>query len=265
MGPSGTDFNIFRGTSTTAPWTPDGLTPDGRPKHYIAPVDAGNPYTAIAAGLDVILALRADRTLVQWASDTVPPMDPPPAGVVFTQIAAGGLGLAAGIDETGTLHTWGRQPWIEPVSSGVYSALHASTNHIAAIEAPRSSLWPPNHKMTTIVLTFRADENCTPVELSGLLLELRSNQPDNGFGSGNTTGDTNGQDGHSAPVVVPATAISQNSDGSFTATFTLRAERAEALSGPRIYTVAIVSADPANPAIRSTRMAAQIRVEPGGQ
>ena len=135
----------------------------------------------------------------------------------------------------------------------------------AAIEAPRAFLWPPNHKMRTIALTFRADDNCEPVPLSNLSLELRSNQPDTGFDSGHTSGDTNGEDGHVSPVIVPSSAITQNAAGSFTATFELRAERSDAMPGSRIYTAAVVSSDTARPAIRSTRIAAQFVVQLPGR
>jgi hypothetical protein len=189
---TGTDFPIFTGTSTTAPWTPSGLTPDGRPQHYIAPIDPSISYTAIAAGLDVILGLRADGTLVQWAVDPTDgaiPMPSPPSGVRFSQIAAGGL------DENGQVHAWGRQPWINTISSGssgVYSALQASTTHIAAIEAPSEFLWPPNHQMRTIALTFRADDNCEPVPLSNLSLVLSSSPAFTGVEPGQKCGETNG-------------------------------------------------------------------------
>lgn len=256
----GSDFPIF--TSPTSGWTPDGMG------HFIAPMEPGHPYIAIAAGLEVILALRADGVVVQWALDTVDPdeqMPPPPAGVFFTQIAGGGLGMAAGIDDNGGLHVWGTQSWMNAATPGIYSTLSAATSHVAAIEAPKSYLWPPNHKMTTVTLTFRAEDNCEPLALSALSLELRSNQPDNGDGSGHTSGDTNGEDGYSAPVVLPAGAITQNADGSFEATFALRAERSNAWSGPRIYTAAIVSTDTNLPMNASTRIVAQIIVEHGGQ
>ena len=230
--------------------------------HFIAPPAPGQPYTAIAAGLDTVLALRADGRVVQWALD--PSMPAPPADVAFTQIAAGGLSIAAGIDRSGHLHAWGTPSWVDDVPPGIYSAVSASTTHISAIEVPKSYLWPPDHMMATVVLTFRADDNCVPIPVSSLSVELRSSQPDAGFGSGNSSGDTNGQDGYASPVALPPSAIVQNSDGSFTATFELRAERSNALPGSRIYTVAVVSSGANGLQPASTRMAAQIIVDHDG-
>ncbi len=149
-------------------------------------MEAGKPYTAIAAGLDLIVALRADGSAVQWALDPAPgvaPTPPPPADVVFTQIAAGGLGFAAGIDRAGKLHAWGSSAWVHNVLTGIYSAVSAATTHVMAIDVPRTFIWPPNLMMTTVALRFRADDNCSPVALSGLSVVLRSNQPDSGFGT----------------------------------------------------------------------------------
>jgi hypothetical protein len=250
--PAGTDYGVF-----TSTWTPDGSG------HFVAPMEVGNPYTAIAAGLNLVVALRADGSIAQWGlTNDIPG---PPTGIVFIQIAAG-ASFAAGIDDRGQLHAWGNSTgtWIDEIPAAVYSAVSAATSHVAAIEAPRQFVWPANHQMKTIVLTFRADDNCTPVSPSGLSVELRSNQPDDGFGSGHTTGDTNGQDGYSGPVVLPATAIQQNGDGSFAATFEVRAEQSGAWPGPRTYTVAIVSADGATPPNTSRRITAQIVVSEGG-
>ena len=249
-------FGVFAPTASDA-WTPDGSG------HFIAPMEPGNPYTAIAAGFDLVVALRADGSVAQWALTSDIPA--PPDGV-FTQVAAGS-GFGVGIDPMGRLHAWGKpdRPWVsDDKPAGVYSAVSAAITHVTAIEAPKRSLWPPNHKMRTVVLTFRADDNCAPVPLSGLSVELRSNQPDDGFDSGRTTGDTNGNDGYTEAVVLPARAIDQNDDGSFTATFQVRAERSDALPGPRIYTVAVVSSDGATPPDTHSRVTAQIVVEPDG-
>jgi hypothetical protein len=211
----------------------------------------------MAAGLDVIAALQSDGRVVQWDPSGLI-SDPP--DVAFTQIAAG-FGFVTGIDRDGQVRAWGRpgHPWVTDLPAGVYSDVSAAATHVAAIEAPRASIWPPNHKMETIVLTFRADENCTPVAPSQLSVVLRSNQPDTGYDSGHTTGDTNGWNGFNGPVVLPSSAVSQNADGSYTATFQLRAEQATALTWPRVYTVAVVTATPSN---TRTRMTAQYVVAP---
>jgi hypothetical protein len=134
--------------------------------------------------------------------------------------------------------------------------LDATPPTVAIVSCNPDCLWPPNHEMTTVDLTFRADDNCSPVALSGLSVSLRSNEPDNGSGSGNTTGDTNGADGFSGDV--PATSLTTNGDGSFTASFSVRSERAGALPGPRIYTATIVAKDSARPQNTSAAVSTHI-------
>ncbi len=290
----GVDGNIYGWGADTRTFTnpADAWTPDGS-GHFMAPREAGIPYTAIAAGLSLeqartglIVALRLDGRVVVW--DPSGPsfnIGPPPAGVVFKQpdllpsaaaTIAAGSNYAVGIDEAGHLHAWGSKPALNFVPSGCYSTVSAALVHATAIAVPETppavtittldpgSLWPPNQKMKTVVLTFRADD-CSPVALAGLSVTLRSNQPDNGSGSGNTTGDTNGHDGYTSDVPVPASAIVQNADGSFTATFQVRAERSNALPGTRIYTVSVVATDTATSPNTSAPMTAQIVVGNGGQ
>lgn len=272
--PPGIVKNVFK--VAWAPYATD---------YFIAPQAAGNAYTAIAAGIDLIAALRADGTVIVW--DATGKMQPPPAGIVFTQIAAGS-GFAVGIDQAGHLHAWGDPQRAAPagiigsVPCGVFSAVNpvfsavsAANAHVTAINVPepivtavtldQDAVWPPDHRMTTVVLTFRADDGCLPVAPSGVSVTLRSNQPDNGPGSGNTTGDTNGHDGYTSDVPVPASAIIQHADGSFTATFAVRSERSSALPGTRVYTVTVVAIDNATPPNTSAPVTAQIVVGHGGQ
>jgi hypothetical protein len=265
---SGVDFEVF--TSSTGPWL---LLPSGH--HYIAPAESGNPYTAIAAGLSLVVALRADGSVVQWSTGLMGPLDDPPAGIVFTRIAAGN-NFAVGIDQSGQLHAWGNpaQTTITgAVPVGTYVDVSTAVTHVTAIAAPDvaspdvtitgvepAALWPPNHRMENVAVTFRADDGCAPIAPSALSVSLRSNQPDNGFGSGNTTGDTNGKDGYTSDVVIPSTAIVRNGDGSFTATFQLRAETSNAWAGVRTYTVSVTASDDATPSNTTAPVKAHIVV-----
>jgi hypothetical protein len=84
-------------------------------------------------------------------------------------------------------------------------------------------LWPPNHKMVKIRATVHAQDLCgTVTDLK--LVSIVSNQPDNGLGDGNTTGD-----------------IAANV-GTLDLLFYLRAERA-GLHGDRIYKVTYRATD----------------------
>ena len=134
----GLDMGIFE--SATAPWTPDGFG------HFIAPRQAGEPYTAIAAGVGskvgfgLIVALREDGSIVTWDPSGL--MLDPPAGKGFTQVAAG-LGYAVAIDQAGRLHAWGDPAHVafSAVPTGVYSMVSAATNHATAIFVPDTT--PP--------------------------------------------------------------------------------------------------------------------------
>lgn len=79
-------------------------------------------------------------------------------------------------------------------------------------------LWPPNHKLRGIDLVVLANDLCDPVP-DFTLTSVTSNEPDNGTGDGDTTGDIQGAD-----------------IGTDDRAFSLRAERAGPGSG-RVYTV----------------------------
>jgi hypothetical protein len=96
---------------------------------------------------------------------------------------------------------------------------HDSTGPtISGVSASPSSLWPPNHKMRRVAVTYNPSDPCGPVTCS---LGVASNEPVDSIG-----------DGHTAPDwVVTGTRDVQ-----------LRAERQGPRSG-RIYTVTISCRD----------------------
>ena len=102
-----------------------------------------------------------------------------------------------------------------------------------------AALWPPNHKMREVRVVIDATDLCTDAaELVLLEVIVTSDEPDNAPGDddGNTTGDTDGEDGFTAPVDVTEFFAFNPETGRFEGSVFLRAERAEGGSG-RNYTI----------------------------
>jgi len=87
-----------------------------------------------------------------------------------------------------------------------------------------ATLWPPNHKLVNVSATVTVTDACDPNPVF-TLTSVTSNEPDNGMGDGNTTGDIAGADIGTADTA-----------------FKLRAERAGSGNG-RIYTISYTAAD----------------------
>jgi hypothetical protein len=104
-----------------------------------------------------------------------------------------------------------------------------------ACTTDKASLWPPNHKMVGVHVTIHATDLCT--DPADLLLEViaTSDEPDNGAGDGNMTGDTDGEDGFTAPVNVSEFFTFNPVTSRFEGTVFLRAERVG--DGGRTYTI----------------------------
>ncbi len=92
------------------------------------------------------------------------------------------------------------------------------------VELNRYVLWPPNHKMVDIYATITVEDNCDPAP-TFVLTSVSSNEPDNGYGDGNTEGDIQG-----AEIGMPDVE------------FQLRSERAGGGDG-RIYTIVYTAMD----------------------
>ena len=92
---------------------------------------------------------------------------------------------------------------------------------ITSLAASPAVLWPPNHKLITVTLAAAAREAVSSV--TGGILSVTSNEPDNGLGDGDTAGD----------IVITSPG-----------TVSLRAERSANGSG-RIYTILFEAKDAA--------------------
>ncbi|MGH7288967.1 MAG: hypothetical protein ACREI8_13205 [Myxococcota bacterium] len=60
---------------------------------------------------------------------------------------------------------------------------------ITALTVAPTYLWPPNHKMVPVTLSVAASDRCDPAAPVCRLTEIRSNEPSNGLGDGDTAPD----------------------------------------------------------------------------
>jgi len=58
---------------------------------------------------------------------------------------------------------------------------------LTSLGASTRELWPPNHQMVRVTLHAEAEDPCTPVDFR--IVSVRSNQPVNGLGDGDTAPD----------------------------------------------------------------------------
>lgn len=107
---------------------------------------------------------------------------------------------------------------------------------ITGVSATPNTIWPPNHKMWNVTVSWSATDNCgVPV---CAITSVSSNEPANGIGDGNTSPDWVFLDLH---------------------TVQLRAERAGPLSS-RIYTISVSCTDNATPTANFTTATTTVTV-----
>jgi hypothetical protein len=112
-------------------------------------------------------------------------------------------------------------------SAGQLVTIQDTTPPSLSVVLSPAVLWPPNHKMVDITATIVATDVCD-ASPQVKLLAITSNEPDNGQGDGNTTGDIQGA-----------------AYGTDDRHFQLRAERSGNGNG-RIYTVTYEARDASN-------------------
>jgi hypothetical protein len=112
------------------------------------------------------------------------------------------------------------------------------TPPVIGIAASPNTLWPPNHQMIPVSIVLNASDDGTATENLVIAGTISSDQPDDGNGDGNTTGDVNGQDGFTSPVHF---VLVHQGGGVFASNVELRAERRGGTS--RTYTINVTVTD----------------------
>lgn len=108
-----------------------------------------------------------------------------------------------------------------------------------------AALYPPEHQMVEVGVFVDVTDTCTaPEDLILLAVLATSDEPDDatGNGDGNTTGDTDGADGYTAPVDITHTFVFNPVTSNFEGGVFLRAERNGNGSG-RSYTIEAIVLD----------------------
>jgi subtilisin-like proprotein convertase family protein len=170
------------------------------------------------------------------ASDPFPAPAPPPPyqspqpggfatfNSAFGGLSANGTWSLYAVDDTGTD--------VDTIAGGWSLTFRTTTRACAPVTPPAvtaatvapQTLWPPNHQMVDVEVTYGSDSNCGTCSLS-----VTSNEPDNGLGDGDTETDYEIVDAHHVR---------------------LRAERS-GTGGGRVYSITVTCANGAGTTVQT--------------
>jgi uncharacterized repeat protein (TIGR01451 family) len=191
------------------------------------PLPAGTTFESLTAPADWTCAAPAPGgtgtvacTAASLAAQT---------SATFTLVVQVDCGLANGTEITNTATVVSATLDPDPSNNTRTATVMASNPPptISGLSASPTSLWPPNHKMRNVTVTYDVADNCGP---SVCALGVSSDEPVLGTGDGDTSPDWEVVDEHHVK---------------------LRAERAGMLDG-RVYTVAVTCTDGAGNASTET-------------
>jgi hypothetical protein len=166
-----------------------------------------------------------DPLTVEWSAADVVIIDDPTAPISDAYFPCGSHLVTLAVDDGIN----------EPVTDDVLITVLDETAPIVEFcTATPGKLWPPDHRMVDVAIFLKATDQCTSPQDLLVFCEVTSNEPDDGTGDGEFTGDVNGDDGYSQPVPV---MLAYDADvDCFMGTVALRAERDGSESG-RTYTI----------------------------
>jgi 3D (Asp-Asp-Asp) domain-containing protein len=209
--------NIFPVGTTNVTYTAnDGHGNSAAAIQHVTVTDSNPP--AITAPADITVTAGANCTAI--VDPGSPVTSGPCTGVTVTTVRSDGQPLAAPFPLGTTTITW---------TATDASSNSASDTQTITVTAPPlvidggtanpSSLWPPNHKMISVTVSFNTSGGCGTTDCA--ITSVASNEPVNGTGDGDVSPDWQIIDNHH---------------------INLRAERSGEGSG-RIYTITITCTD----------------------
>jgi len=192
----------------------DDVNPDaGATVSYTVTVTNHGAFAAQNVGLTANGTTTTFVSLAAGASETV----------VFTSAIPCGAADGTVINTTASVTSDTQDPASGNNNATSVVTVSNAAPTITGLSTSVSTLWPANHKLVDVNLTYVAQDGCGPVSVS---IAVTSNEPVNGPGAGNTSPDW---------VIVNNTLVR------------LRAERAGGGSG-RVYTITVTATDEAGQA-----------------
>lgn len=183
----------------------NGLNPNGTWSLYVVD-DAGLDAGSIAQGWELTITTQDpvccdSPCTLSCPSDIVVSNDPGQCGanVNFTATPNGSCGVVTYSHQPGSFFPVGTTQ-VTATATRADNTTQSCTFNITVNDtegpvisggtASPSSLWPPNHKMKDVTISYTASDNCTSAgNINCIILSVASNEPVNGGGDGDTSPD----------------------------------------------------------------------------